>query len=37
MYMYSDIYSLLMVNFKVCDIRILSNFFKMDHTDLEWP
>ena len=35
--MYTDVYSLLMVNFKVGDIRILSNFFKMDHADLEWP
>lgn len=37
MYMYTDIYSLLMVNFKVGDIRILSNLFKTDHVDLEWP
>ena len=35
--MYTDIFCLLMVNFKVGDIGILSNFFKMDHADLEWP
>ena len=37
MYMYTNIYGLLMVNFKVGDIRILLNLFKMDHVDLEWP
>ena len=36
MYMYTDINSLLMVNLKVDDIRILWNLFKTDHADLEW-
>ena len=36
MYMYTDIYSLLMVNSQVDDIRIW-NLFKTDHADLEWP